>query len=103
MLPKVSVKEEKREGERRQGCGGMVGEGRKLKAMAMCFTAYLGLGHFEYRRDIKQIRSGTDPGCTMHLVHSGKTWTCDSQMNVHPRPTTLAEKGVKIGFFFFFF
>lgn len=30
--------------------------GRKHKAM--CFTAYLGLGHYEYRRDIKQIRSG---------------------------------------------
>lgn len=32
------------------------GEGRKHKAM--CFTAYLGLGHYKYRRDIKQIRSG---------------------------------------------
>lgn len=30
--------------------------GRKHKAM--CFTAYLGLGHYEYKRDIKQIRSG---------------------------------------------
>lgn len=31
-------------------------KGRKLKAM--CFTAYLCLGHVEYRGDIKQIRSG---------------------------------------------
>lgn len=31
-------------------------EGRKLKAM--CFTAYLRLGHVEYRGDIKQIGSG---------------------------------------------
>lgn len=38
---------------------GLEREGRKHKAM--CFTAYLGLGHYEYRRDIKQIRSGMTP------------------------------------------
>lgn len=24
----------------------------------MCFTAYQGLGHFQYRRDVKQIKNG---------------------------------------------
>lgn len=61
-------KERERVGERHKGgkrerektgrsCGrGLEGEGREHKAM--CFTAYLGLGHYEYRREIKQIRSG---------------------------------------------
>lgn len=70
MLPKVSVKEKKDSNTVGESYNGrerqrkyrekllreLEGEGRKHKAM--CFTAYLGLGHYEYRRDIKQIRSG---------------------------------------------
>ncbi len=51
--------------------------GRKHKAM--CFTAYLGLGHNEYRRDIKQIRSGM----TQAWRELGLQWTCDSNTEVH--------------------
>lgn len=63
MLPEVSLKwvkkkrkrgkKKTREWEKSEWEGA---EGRKLKAM--CFTAYLRLGHVEYRGDIKQIRSG---------------------------------------------
>lgn len=35
----------------------------KRKHKAMCFTAYLWLGHYEYRTDIKQIR----PGMTLSM------------------------------------
>lgn len=49
------AKKEEESGRRRLS-GWSGGEGRKLQAMY--FTAYLCLGHDEYRGDIKQIRSG---------------------------------------------
>lgn len=83
MLPKVSLKEKKRrqysrrktqrkrEAQRKYGeklPRELEGEGRKHKAM--CFTAYLGLGHYEYRKDIKQIRSGM----TRAAERTGQQW-----------------------------
>lgn len=55
-LKEERERESEREKDREKFWRGLEGEGRKHKAM--CFTAYLGLGHYEYRRDIKQIRSG---------------------------------------------
>lgn len=52
MLPKL-FHGAKKERERKSLCFG----GRERKCQAMCFSAYLKLGHFEYRRDIKQIGS----------------------------------------------
>lgn len=31
------------------------------------------------------------------MVYNGNTWACDSHIEVHPRPTILAEKKVKRG------
>lgn len=84
MVPKVSLKGKKKwekdlNEERERLWRRLEGEGRKHKAM--CFTAYLGLGHYEYRRDIKQIRSGMtwaaeSAGSTMEMhglvVHTWK-------------------------------
>lgn len=68
---------------------------RGRKHRVMCFTAYLRLGHYGYRRDIKQIRSGM----TWSAQGTGLQWKHMAFSSMHKstnRPATrLGKREIK--------